>query len=79
MVSKTLGRFGKQYLEFNKPLYFLKFEANEDSNNTALFAEKIFKFFDKITDDIMKDANVHVKFVDAFLNLVNRVINSPVN
>jgi hypothetical protein len=26
----------------------------------------------------MKDENVHVKFVDAFLNLVNRVINLPV-
>jgi hypothetical protein len=27
----------------------------------------------------MKDENVHVKFVDAFLNLVNRVINLPVS
>jgi hypothetical protein len=27
----------------------------------------------------MKDENVHVKFVDAFLNLLNRVINLPVS
>lgn len=41
--------------------------------------EKIFKFFDKITDDILKDENLHIKFVDAFLNLASRVLNLPVS
>ncbi|RNA12145.1 myb-binding 1A [Brachionus plicatilis] len=36
--------------------------------------EKIFKFFDKITDDILKDENLHIKFVDAFLNLASKVL-----
>lgn len=40
--------------------------------------EKIFKFFDKITDEILKDENLHIKFVDAFLNLASRVLNLPV-
>lgn len=30
-------------------------------------------------DDIIKDDNLHIKFVDAFLNLVTRVLNLPVN
>lgn len=39
---------------------------------------KIIIFFLKIIDDIMKDENFHIKFVDAFVNLVSRVLNLPV-
>ena len=40
----------------------------------------IFKilFFSKMIKDLVKDEDMHVKFVDAFLNLVSRVLNLPV-
>ena len=28
--------------------------------------------------DLVKDEDIHIKFVDAFLNLVSRVLNLPV-
>lgn len=34
--------------------------------------------FKKLIDQITEDENVHVKFVDAFLNLVGRVFNLSV-
>lgn len=41
-------------------------------------SEKMFTFLDKTMDDIMKNENLNIKFVDAFLNLTNRVLNLQV-
>jgi len=54
--------------------------------NNQMFAElakdtvnqfmcKIFEFFTQLINKIIEDESVHVKFVDAFLNLVGRVLN----
>ena len=45
--------------------------------SSALF-EKLFSFFTKTIDESISDENVHIKFVDAFLNLVTRVLNLQV-
>lgn len=54
-------------------------ECEHSETESKKLVEKIFKFFDKITDEILKDENLHIKFVDAFLNLASRVLNLPVS
>ncbi|CAF0972902.1 unnamed protein product [Brachionus calyciflorus] len=48
-----------------------------DEKDSTQMLEKIFKFFNQIVDNILKDENLLIKFVDAFLNLASRVLNLP--
>lgn len=44
-------------------------------DQTKMFRNRIFAFLESIMDEIMKNENLNLKFVDAFLNLTNRVLN----
>jgi len=39
----------------------------------------MFAFLDMTMDEVMKNENLNLKFVDAFLNLANRVLNLQKN
>jgi len=52
---------------------------NDYKDLTDRFLSKIFSFFNQIIDEIIQDENVHIKFVDAFLNLVARFLNLQKN
>ena len=52
---------------------------NSAEDQSKCFSDKMFTFLEKTMDDIMKNENLNIKFVDAFLNLTNRILNLQVN
>jgi hypothetical protein len=56
-----------------KPQMFSNMKAPESDN----FIKKIFQLFEQMIRDLVKNEDLHIKFVDAFLNLLSRVLNLP--
>lgn len=53
----------------------IKMFTDAETCTIQQFTKKIFDFFNQIVSKIIQEDNVHVKFIDSFLNLVNRVLN----
>lgn len=53
--------------------------SKSSEEQTKSFTAKMFSFLELTMDEIMKNENLNLKFVDAFLNLTNRILNLEKN